>query len=155
MRAKDFLLQIEKIDKMIENKTIEREQWESIAYGVTATPQTVKINGKLHNMDKVQPSGNPHKMANAIVNYLDYDNEIKRLAESKKEIIKTLERLDVEYYDILHKIYVQYITLSEYAKMKDKSYRQITNLHGQALQRLQKVIDDLEKEIVTIIQQIS
>ena len=40
MKAKVFLGQLEKLDKIIENKLIEREQWKAVALGVTEDGQS-------------------------------------------------------------------------------------------------------------------
>lgn len=54
MKAKEFLRQIQKTDRMIENKMIEKEQWKSVALGTTAHIQTAKIGGVVQGLDRVQ-----------------------------------------------------------------------------------------------------
>lgn len=66
MDAKDYLLQVKKLDLQIKNKLIEKQQWKDIALGITA------------NMDgeRVQSSGTKSKMADALVKCIDIETEI-------------------------------------------------------------------------------
>ena len=52
MRAKDYLNQISKIDRLIENKIAEMEYWKAIATGTTAYSEG----------DRVQSTGSKEKM---------------------------------------------------------------------------------------------
>jgi DNA-directed RNA polymerase specialized sigma24 family protein len=134
MKARDFLRQLEKIDRMIENKRIEAEQWREIACGTTS-----------HLGERVKSSGSQQKMADAIDRYLDIEieisNKIAELAETRWEIISTIDQLPVAEYDLLHKVYVQHYQLQEVADMLDKSYSWVTTVHGQALANVQKILD--------------
>ena len=151
MKAKVFLNQLKKLDAMIENKMIEREQWKTIAEGVTAGGTSVIIVDKkgrqqLHNMEKVQATGNPQKMADAVHKMIEIDDEIAlcidKMIEAKKDILAVIERLSAAEYDIIHKIYVQHLNLYEVAAMSERSYSSITTLHGRALKSVQMIIDE-------------
>lgn len=154
MKAKDFLNQLEKLDKMIENKMFEKEQWKSIALGVGSGGESVKVlvKGKyeLQNMEKVQSTCNPHKMADAIDRYIDIEAEIDqcidKLIDTKKDVISVIEQLNATEYDLLHKVYVQYMTLDEVATLKDKTYSWATTVHGRALKKVQDILDEREKK---------
>lgn len=146
-----FLEQLEKLDLMIENKMIEREQWKAIAEGVTAGGTSVIVLDKkgrkeLHNMEKVQASSNPQKMADAIHKMIEIDAEIDlcidKLIEAKKDVISVIEQLPAAEYDIIHKIYVQHIPLYEVSTMSDRSYSSITTLHGRALKNVQRILNE-------------
>ena len=63
MKAKDFLKQLKKLDAMITNKLIEREQWKSIATGSTG----------VSDGERVQSSGSQQKMADAVARYIDIE----------------------------------------------------------------------------------
>lgn len=146
MQAKDFLKQVNKLDKMIENKLIEKKQWMDVALNVTSGGKSIKINGTLHNMDKVQASKNPQKMADAINKYIDLEKEIDacvdKLIETKTEVVKTIEQLSPAEYDLLHKVYIQYMSFQEVALIHNRSYTSITTLHGRALASLQRILDE-------------
>lgn len=159
MKAKVFLNQLKKLDAMIENKMIEREQWKAIAEGVTAGGTSVIIVDKkgkqqLHNMEKVQASGNPQKMADAVHKMIEIDDEIDlcidKLIEAKKDVLAVIEKLSAAEYDIIHKIYVQHLNLYEVAAMSDRSYSSITTLHGRALKSVQMIIDEREQHKLAV-----
>ena len=61
-------------------------------------------------------------------------------------LAKTIEELNTDEYDILHKIYIQGMSFKEVAAVKDKSYSAITTIHGRALADLQKLLNE-RKEI--------
>ena len=146
MDAKEFLNQLKKLDKMIENKIIEKEQWKSIALGITSSSKTIIIKGVEHAMDKVQASGEQQKMADAVVRYIDIEREndqyIDKLIEARKDVICVIEMLPVAEYDILHKVYVQGFTLDEYAAKFNNSYIWATTIHGRALKNVQRILNE-------------
>lgn len=136
MRAKEYLLKICKIDKLIENKIAEMEHWKAVATGTTAYSEG----------DRVQSTSNKEKMADAVARYLDMeaevDAEIDRLIDTKQEVISTIEQLKVDEYDVLHKIYVQGKSFKEIAADKHKSYSWVKSRHGRGLANLQKILDE-------------
>lgn len=146
MNAKEFLKQLQKLDKMIENKSIEKEQWKSIALGITSSSKTIIIKGVQHAMDKVQAQGEQQKMADAVARYVDIEAEIviciDKLIDAKKDVISVIEMLPAAEYDILHKVYVQNFTLDEYAASCDNSYSWATTIHGRALKEVQRILDE-------------
>ena len=136
MKAKEFLNQIKKIDRMIENKCIEKEQWKAIATSTTT-----------HSFgERVQSSGNQQKMADAVTKFVDIDKEIDecmdKLIRVKKDVINAIEKLESVEYDLLHKVYIQNMTLYDVASAYDKSYTSITTVHGRALKNLQIILDE-------------
>lgn len=139
MKAKEYLLQIRKVDRLIENKVAEIDQWKAIATGTTAYSEG----------DRVQSSGSKEKMADAVARYLDMENEINadidRLIDIKQEVISTIEQLQTDEYDILHKIYVQFKSFQEVAAEKSKSYSWVTSKHGRGLANLQRILEVRKK----------
>ena len=136
MKAQDFLRQVRKLDLQITNKLIEQQQWKDIALGITA------------NMDgeRVQSSGSKSKMANAVEKCVDMETEIDSLIDkliyTKKEVIQTIERLDSPTeYDVLHRRYIQFLSLQEIADHYRKDYGWATTTHGRALKSLQEILD--------------
>ena len=140
MRAKDYLRQINHIDKMIENKLREVERWKAIATGTST----------FNEGERVQSSGNKQRMEEAVCRYIQMEEEVNadidRLVDIKQEVISTIEQLNTDEYDVLHKIYIQGMTFKEVAAVKDKSYSAITTIHGRALADLQKLLNE-RKEI--------
>ena len=136
--AQLFLKQLKKLDCMINNKMIERAQWKAMATGTTA-----KYGG-----ERVQSSGSQQKMADSVCKYVDIEKEldaaIDRLVDARREVISVIERLNVMEYDVLHKVYVQYMTFDEVADEYGKSYSMITTIHGRALKNVQRILDERE-----------
>ena len=61
--------------------------------------------------------------------------------DAKREVLGVIEQLNATEYDVLHKMYVQFLTLDEVAARKGKSYSWVTTMHGRALQDVQKILD--------------
>ena len=135
MDAKIFLQQLKKLDYMITNKIIEKEQWMTIATGTTA-----QMGG-----ERVQSSSSQQKMADAVGKYIDMEKEIDRiidmLVDTRQDVINVIEKLNATEYDLIHKIYVQYLTLDDVAELYEKSYSWVTTVHGRALKNVQKILD--------------
>lgn len=137
MDAKDYLLQVKKLDLQIKNKLIEKQQWKDIALGITANMDT----------EKVQSSGAKSKMADAIVKCVDIEAEIDslidKLIDTKKEVIQTIERLSSPLqYDVLHMHYIQFMTLQEIADKYGMSYDWAKQAHKRALKNVQRIRDE-------------
>lgn len=142
MKAKEYLQQIRKLDKLIENKLIERQHWKELACSITSRQDS----------ENVQSSKTPDKMAVAVGKYVDIEREIDGcidvLYETKKDILNVIEQLETTEYDILHKVYVQYIDLTDVAIKLDRSYTSVTSTHGRALKNVQKILDERSKRIL-------
>lgn len=133
---------IRKLNTMIRNKEAERLQWKQIAAGM----------GSFSTGDRVQSSGNPHKTADAIAAYVDIEREINeaidKLIDTKREVIAMIEQLPEAEYDLLHKVYVQYMSLKEAAYAMDKTYSWATSMHGIALKHVSELLDQMEMQDV-------
>ncbi len=135
MKAQCFLKQLKKLDVMISNKIIEKEQWRTIAMGTTT-----KMGG-----ERVQTSGSQQRMADAVGKYVDMEKEIDRiidtLVDTRNDVLSVIELLNATEYDIMHKRYVQYMTFDEIAADYDRSTSWATTIHGRALKNVQKILD--------------
>lgn len=157
MKAKEYLQNGRKINTMIMNKQEEIRQWKAIAKGCVS-----HMDG-----ERVQSSSDQQKMATAVTIYSDIENEliedIKELKESRRQITKTIEQLPHEEYDLLHKMYIGrvveksemdageeddascpivYMELEDFAAAKGITYKWAASIHGRALQKVQKIIDE-------------
>ena len=143
MKAKDYLQQVSKIDKIIKNKLIEKEQWMAIATSTSTNPS---------DGDRVQSSGSQQKMADAVIRIVEMENEIDRyidmLVDTKKDVIRTIEKLPTIEYDILHKAYIQYKELYSVASEYKKTYSWVTTVHGRALKHVQDILDDKKNRLL-------
>lgn len=138
--VKEYLQQVEKLDKLIENKIAEKKQWFELATGTSAqlTP------------DKVQSSGNQQRLEDAVIKIVDIerevDEQIDKFVDLKREIISTIEQLKTVEYDFLYKVYIQYKTLEEVAEIYGYQYSWATTTHGRALQSLRRLLEEREKD---------
>ena len=150
MKAKAFLLQIQKLNTLIENKTAERAQLYAMATSTTAPTA-------LDTGVRVQTSGNPQRMTAAIDSYIELDKQIAeniaRIESEKQRIISVIEQLDAKEYDMLHKMYVgtvkdgrlHYMDYVELGELYNKSYSWCTTMHGLALKKVQRIIDGMSE----------
>lgn len=138
--VKEYLQQVEKLDKLIENKIAEKKQWYELATGTSAQLSP----------DKVQSSGNHSKMEDAVIKIVDIEREINaqidKFVDLKREIIATIEQLKTVEYDFLYKVYIQYKTLAEVAEIYGYEYSWATTTHGRALQSLRGLLEEREKD---------
>lgn len=141
METKEFLSQPKKLDLLIRNKLIEKQQWRDLALGITTNMEG----------EKVQSSGSQSKMADAVIKCVDMEAEIDRLVDllvdKKREVVQTIEQVDSPIeYDVLHRIYIQYQTLQEVADHYGKEYGWATTTHGRALKSVQEIRERIMKE---------
>ena len=135
MDAADFLKQLYKLERIVENKLIERDQWKALALHTTST-----MGG-----ERVQSSGDQQKMAEAVNRFVDLDREIDecidKLIDAKREVSRVIEQLNATEYDLLHKRYFQKMTFDEVGAAMGKSKSWATTVHGRALQHVQELLD--------------
>lgn len=135
MKAKEYLQQVSKLSKLINNKIIEKKQWKDIALGTTASSDG----------ERVQASSSQQKMADAVCKYVaieqEIDEYIDEMIETRKDVIKTIEQLPATEYDLLHIIYIQEKTLDDVADKYNKTYSWTTTVHGRALKHVQNMLD--------------
>lgn len=140
MDAKAYLKQVFKLDTMITNKLLEKERWKAIALNTTAR----------YEGERVQTSGNPQKMSDAIARYMDIEQEINAdidsLIDRRRDISRLIENLPVAEYDVLHKRYIQGMTFDEIGAAVDKSKSWATSVHGRALHSVQGLLDERENK---------
>lgn len=136
MNAKEFLTQVEKLDMLVQNKLIEKQQWMELALGITA-----RMDG-----ERVQSSGAQSRMAEAVEKCVDVEAEITalidRLIDTRRAVLAVLEKVDSPIeYDVLHRRYIQKMDLQDIADAYGKEYGWATTTHGRALKSVQKILD--------------
>ena len=138
-KAQEYLRQLKEIDGDIENMLAEVERWRMVAMGTTSRTEG----------DRVQSSGSQQRMADAVCEYIDIEADIKeqlgKLAEKRKEITGTIRMLPYNKRNVLHKRYVQDMSFDEISVVCDKSRSWVTSVHGRALQDVQAILDEREK----------
>lgn len=138
MTALEYMERWAKLNNMIKNKMVEKEQWNDIASGITAYSES----------ERVQSSGSQQKMADALAYCIDLQREIDQLKAEKDTIDRTVEMLSATEYDVLHKRYIQDLKFYEIgvSKKKSESWAKVT--HNRALRNLQAILDERERAIV-------
>ena len=131
MQAEKYLSRIILIDAIISNKKEEYNRCVKIAEGL----------GDFSVSERVQTSRNLHSGQNAIIKYIDIENEIKALEKERQAIIHTLEQLPPDEYKVLYKIYVNEHTLKEISYSAGKSYEWVKKVKQKALKRVQLILD--------------
>ena len=151
LNAREFLELPKMIDRMIENKKTEMEQWITIAESTT-----VHSEG-----ERVQSSGSQQKMADAINIFIDLEREVAeemiQLAAIKRDVIHVIQQLKVNEYDVLHKMYIgvmvkiktpdgikkitEYRSLEQVADMCGKSRSWAKDNHRSGLVKVQRMLD--------------
>lgn len=134
--AQIFLKQPEKLDAIINNKLIEKKQWQDLALGITAN-----MGG-----ERVQSSGAKSRMADAVERCIDVEAEIDDLVDTlvaaKQNVIETIEQLDSPMeYKLLHDRYIKFMSLQEIADKYNKEYSWATTTHGRAIKNVEAILD--------------
>lgn len=153
--VKEYLERIQDINERLIDIEDEIEQWKIIATKTTAQVETVRIDGELHAVDKVQSSGSGDTMATAVCNYTDLEQELgaerAELMEERQDIISHIKALPAKEYRLLRLMYVGtvahgtvvYMSLKQAAYETGVSRRTASRRYGSALARLGRM---LEKE---------
>lgn len=142
MEAREYLERAIDIDERIKNKTLEKEQWQSIAECTTASAEG----------DRVQSSGSLHKMEDAVIKIVEIENEIdeliRYLIDMKQEIIRTIDKVeDTNSYSLLHKRYIQGKSIEEIQEEKKFSQSTAERKFEKAYEAIQKILDEREKDV--------
>ena len=137
MTTKEYLNQIERLDKMITNKLSEIYQLKIMACSITVSGDS----------ERVQTSGNHDKLGSTIAKIVDLERETDELVDSlvdkRKEILRQIDNMkNIDNYDVLHKHYVERRTFQDIADSENWSIRQVFNIHGRALQEFEKMYGD-------------
>jgi membrane-associated HD superfamily phosphohydrolase len=127
---------------LIDNKIAEKARWREIAQGVGSSFSVG---------DKVQTSGNQQKMADAVCHCITLEEEINaeidKLIDKRREVVATIEELDVDEYELLHNIYVKYMPIQDAADAMEKSYSWATTIHGRALAHVAEILNKREGKV--------
>lgn len=136
MKAKEYVEQIKRIDKLIMNMSEELYLMKS-----KALHSSLSFSGDI----KVKTSKPDDLLGDMVSGYMDEEKrineKISQCIKRKREIIATIEMLPLTEYDFLYKMYVLNYTLNDLANLYDRSYSWATAMHAKALNKLQKIID--------------
>lgn len=143
--AQCYLEQVEKLEAVIMNKLIERQQWYDLALGITANMEG----------ERVQASGAQSKMSDAVNRCVDMEAEIDslvyELVNVKRDVVATIEKLEIPMeYNVLHKRYIQFKTLQEIADEYNRDYGWAATTQGRALAHVQEILQKQNETFVRL-----
>ena len=140
MDTKQYLQQISRLDRMINNKLAEISQLRELAMSVSA----------VKNEERVQNTPNFDKIGTAYCKIEEMEEKLDKLidefVDKKNLIISQIDKIDNEsYYEILFARYIEKKTFEKIADEMTYSFRNVTRLHGRALQEFEKKYGNLYK----------
>lgn len=133
METKEYLQQIGRYDRLINNKLVELAQYRSMACSVSA----------VRNDERVQSSPSYDTMDKIVSKIEQMENEIDMLVDryidNKRIIISQIDSMaDEMTYQILFSRYVEQKTFEKMAIEINYCYKQIIRRHGKALQEFEQ-----------------
>ena len=136
MTAKEYLQEIQKYDRYIEQKQIEFDNLYIMRGG---------SGGIDYSKERVQTSPDGQGFTKVSDRLVDLQREINvtidRFLQIKHDRIDEIQRLSkVEYADILFKRYVEYKSFEQISYEMNYTYRYVCNLHGHALKEFEDSI---------------
>ena len=140
MDTKTYLQQISRLDRMINNKLSEIQQFRELARSVSA----------VKNEERVQTTPNFDKIGTAYCKIEEMEEKLDKLideyVDKKNLIISQIDGIENEtYYEILFARYIEKKTFEKIADEMTYSFRNVTRLHGRALQEFEKKYGNLYK----------
>ena len=133
MTTKDYLSQIGRLNRMINNKLIEIQQLRVMATNVSA----------VSNEEKVQSTPNFDKMGATFAKIEEMEEKLDSLIDDfidrKNHIIAQIDGIDNELsYVILFSRYIERKSLEKIATELNYSYKSINRYHGAALKEFEE-----------------
>lgn len=133
MDTKQYLQQISRLDRMINNKLAEISQLRELTMSVSA----------VKNEERVQTTPNFDKIGTAYCKIEEMEEKLDKLidefVDKKNLIISQIDKIENEtYYEILFARYIEKKTFEKIADEMTYSWRQVIRLHGRALQEFEK-----------------
>ena len=140
MDTKTYLQQISRLDRMINNKLSEISQLRELAMSVSS----------VKNEERVQNTPNFDKIGTAYCKIEEMEEKLDKLideyVDKKNLIISQIDGIENEtYYEILFARYIEKKTFEKIADEMTYSFRNVTRLHGRALQEFEKKYGNLYK----------
>ena len=134
MTTKQYLNQIHRIDKMINNKLSEIYQLKNLACSISISD----------NSERVQTSSDKDSLGNAVSKIVDLEREVNdcidKFSEKRRNIITQIDSLENDmYYQVLFSRYIEQKTFEKIAEDNEYSVRQILRIHGDALSEFERL----------------
>ena len=119
MTTKEYLGQIGRLNKQIQNKLAEIYQLKTMACSVTMANEN----------DRVQTSSDKDKIGMFVTRIVQAEKECDELIDRRVYIVAQIDKIeDAEMYDVLAQKYILQKTESEIAEEKDRTERHIRRI---------------------------
>lgn len=133
MTTKEYLNQISRLNRMINNKLSELAELKELSKSISA----------VSNKERVQTSMEQDKIGNVLSKIDEMEREIDKMidyySDKRMHIIGQIDSMEDENsYDILFSRYIEKKTFEKIADTKNYSFRQIIRLHGIALKQFEE-----------------
>lgn len=137
MTTKQYFEQIEKLDRKIDRKIYELDEYRQMAYGVSSVGYG----------ERVQNSPKQDQMGEIVSKIIKLEEEIDEMTDNfvdlKRAILAQMERLNNKQYEnILYQKYFKYKSIYEISKETHKDYRNLKRLHNRALKKFEEKLQD-------------
>lgn len=134
MTTKEYLNQVDRLNRMIDNKLAEIYQLKTLVCSISVATDS----------EKVKSSGSQDKMGDTIAKIVDMEKEademIDKMLDIKQKIVKQIENIEnTNYYDVLCCRYIGRMTFEAIAKKMNYSWRQVIRIHDLALEEFEKM----------------
>ena len=129
MTTKTYLGQIERFERMIQNKLTEINQLKVMACNVTVPTSN----------ERVQTSSDKDKVGTLVSRIADLEKEVDSMIEKRGMIVNQIDSIeDTDVYDVLAKRYILKKDLKVIAVEKGVSFRHMGRIHFDALKMFEK-----------------
>lgn len=133
MDTKQYLMQISRLDRMIQNKISEIAQFRELSYGISA----------IKNEERVQTSPDFDKIGRTLSKIEEMESKLDAMiddfVDKKSLIIEQIDSMDNEtYYEVLFARYIEKKTFERISADMNYSFRNITRVHCKALKEFER-----------------
>lgn len=134
MTTKQYLSQIGRYERMIDDKLTELYRLRQIASSISISVSD----------DKIMSSGSQDKMGDAVAKIVDLEKSVEdtitKYTETRQKIIMQIDNIpDINAYSVLFNRYVANKSFEKIADRIGYSVRQTIRIHGIALREFEKI----------------
>lgn len=134
MNTKQYLSQIERLDRMIQNKLSEIYQLKTMAFSVTTS----------NDGERVQVSSEMDRLGSTVAKIVDLERKtdalVDKYTKKRSYIIQQIDGIEnIDYYHVLSMRYVSRNTFKEISEKTNWSIRKVFDLHENAIKEFEKL----------------
>lgn len=142
MTTKDYLNQINRLNRIINNKLTEIAQLRELSCSISA----------VKNEERVLSSSDPDKIGTTYAKIDEMERNLDKMideyTDKKNAIIGQIDSIeDEDYYNVLFSRYIEKKTFETISVEMNYSYRNTTRIHGKALKEFEKKYGDIYKNL--------